>query len=76
MTENDFVMLAWNAVAGATGYVVSNKKGKVMDSPSTSSKVSNLKGGETYSFRVQANNDAGLGPESKVLTVTTLKFGN
>ena len=65
------VALTWGSSPTATSYVVL-RDGVVVGSPSTTSFTeTGLTSGQGYSYRVAAGNDAGQGPASDPVTVTT-----
>jgi uncharacterized protein (DUF1800 family)/fibronectin type 3 domain-containing protein len=75
---NARVVLAWTAVADATGYKIFRTTTDVWDTRPTSGtqattyRDSRLANGAAYSYRVAAYNMGGLGPFSTVVTATPL----
>ena len=65
------VTVKWKAAARATNYDVLFGN-KVYNVTTTSKKITGLKSGRTYSYRVRANNAGGSSEYSAVKTVTTL----
>ncbi|MYS94114.1 MULTISPECIES: chitinase [Streptomyces] len=72
-TTSSSVSLAWNAVAGATGYTVYRDGAKVTAVSGTSATVTGLAAATSYSFQVTATNAAGESPKSAAVTGTTNK---
>ena len=67
--DNSFT-LSWNAVSGATGYDVS-VDGSVSTVSGTSTTITGLTAGTTYTTKVRANCSSGSGAYSSDLNVTT-----
>lgn len=67
--DNSF-SLSWSAVSGAISYTV-NIDGNTSVVAGTSTSVSGLTGGTTYSVSVRANCASGSGPYSSAINVTT-----
>ncbi|KOV91636.1 chitinase [Streptomyces sp. NRRL B-1140] len=72
-TTSSSVSLAWNTVAGATGYTVYRDGTKVTAVSGTSATVTGLAASTSYSFQVTATNGAGESPKSAAVTGTTNK---
>ncbi|MEU0248899.1 glycoside hydrolase family 18 protein [Streptomyces sp. NPDC006235] len=72
-TTSSSVSLAWNAVAGATGYTVYRDGTKVTAVTGTSATVTGLAASTSYSFQVTATNAAGESAKSAAVTGTTNK---
>ncbi|MFJ4919725.1 chitinase [Streptomyces sp. NPDC088725] len=69
------VTLNWGAVSGATGYNLYRAGTKVQSASGTSSTVSGLAAGTSYSFQVSAANSAGESAKSTAVNVTTSSGG-
>ncbi|MFD0354209.1 chitinase [Streptomyces sp. NPDC127110] len=67
--------LSWNAVSGAGGYYVYQDGVRVQTVANTSTPVTGLAPGTSYSFQVSAYNAAGEGPRSAPVTGTTTGGG-
>ncbi|MFF5702269.1 chitinase [Streptomyces sp. NPDC012794] len=67
--------LSWNAVGGASGYHVYQDGARVQTVTGTSTAVTGLAAGTSYSFQVSAYNAAGEGPRSAPVTGTTTGGG-
>lgn len=71
---NGFVSLSWAAPkdggSAITGYVVKQDGIVVNGTTGTSIKIDGLKNGQTYSFSIHAQNQAGDGPESSAIPAT------
>ncbi|MFE1554735.1 chitinase [Streptomyces sp. NPDC058734] len=67
--------LSWNAVSGASGYYVYQDGVRVQTVANTSTPVTGLAPGTSYSFQVSAYNAAGEGPKSAPVTGTTTGGG-
>lgn len=67
--------LSWNAVSGAGGYHVYQDGVRVQTVANTSTPVTGLAPGTSYSFQVSAYNAAGEGPKSAPVTGTTTGGG-
>ncbi|WP_405978952.1 chitinase [Streptomyces sp. NBC_00158] len=67
--------LSWNAVSGAAGYHVYQDGVRVQTVANTSTPVTGLAPGTSYSFQVSAYNAAGEGPKSAPVTGTTTGGG-
>ncbi|EFL17271.1 glycoside hydrolase family 18 protein [Streptomyces sp. C] len=67
--------LSWNAVSGAGGYHVYQDGVRVQTVANTSTPVTGLAPGTSYSFQVSAYNAAGEGPRSAPVTGTTTGGG-
>ncbi|MEU9718482.1 glycoside hydrolase family 18 protein [Streptomyces sp. NPDC047976] len=67
--------LSWNAVSGAGGYYVYQDGVRVQTVANTSTPVTGLAPGTSYSFQVSAYNAAGEGPKSAPVTGTTTGGG-
>ncbi|MZF88738.1 glycoside hydrolase family 18 protein [Streptomyces sp. SID5643] len=70
-TTSSSVSLAWNTVAGATGYTVHRDGTKITAVSGTSATVTGLTASTSYSFQVTATNAAGESPKSAAVTGTT-----
>ncbi|MGW0757524.1 chitinase [Streptomyces sp. NPDC002814] len=70
-TTSSSVSLAWNTVAGATGYHVYRDGTKVTAVTGTSATVTGLAASTSYSFQVTATNSAGESVKSAAVTGRT-----
>ncbi|MEV6960134.1 glycoside hydrolase family 18 protein [Streptomyces sp. NPDC051207] len=70
-TTSSSVSLAWNTVAGATGYTVYRDGTKVTAVSGTSATVTGLAAATSYSFQVTASNAAGESAKSAAVTART-----
>ncbi|TLS45162.1 chitinase [Streptomyces montanus] len=70
-TTSSSVSLAWNAVAGATGYQIYRNGTKALAVTGTSATISGLAASTSYSFQVTATNAAGESAKSAAVTGTT-----
>ncbi|WP_328438798.1 glycoside hydrolase family 18 protein [Streptomyces sp. NBC_00444] len=70
-TTSSSVSLAWNTVAGATGYHVYRDGTKVAAVTGTSATVTGLAASTSYSFQVTATNSAGESVKSAAVTGRT-----
>ena len=68
---SDSATIYWNAVANATGYELYQGGVLVYDGPNTSTIISRLAPGTTYSFTVRAYNSFGTSPHGPIGAVTT-----
>ncbi|MEU0684824.1 glycosyl hydrolase family 18 protein, partial [Streptomyces albogriseolus] len=74
-TTASSVTLAWNAVAGATGYTVYRDGTRVTAVTGTSATVTGLAASTSYSFQVAAANAAGESAKSAAVSVRTRDNG-
>ncbi|MET9772971.1 glycosyl hydrolase family 18 protein [Streptomyces sp. NPDC006367] len=74
-TTASSVSLAWNAVAGATGYSIYRDGTKVTAVTGTSATVTGLAASTSYSFQVTATNAAGESARSAAVTARTTEGG-
>jgi chitinase len=70
-TTSSSVSLAWNTVAGATGYTVYRDGTRVTAVSGTSATVTGLAAATSYSFQVTASNAAGESAKSAAVTART-----
>jgi chitinase len=70
-TTSSSVSLAWNTVAGATGYTVYRDGTKVTAVSGASATVTGLAAATSYSFQVTASNAAGESAKSAAVTART-----
>jgi chitinase len=70
-TTSSSVSLAWNTVAGATGYTVYRDGTRVTAVSGTSASVTGLAAATSYSFQVTASNAAGESAKSAAVTART-----
>ncbi|MGW2082896.1 glycosyl hydrolase family 18 protein, partial [Streptomyces sp. NPDC001939] len=69
------VDLSWNAVSGATGYIVYRDGSKVASVGGASATVTGLAAATSYSFQVSATNSAGESAKSAAVTARTATSG-
>ncbi|MFJ8143958.1 chitinase [Streptomyces sp. NPDC096048] len=74
-TTSSSASLAWNAVAGATGYNVYRDGTKVTAVTGTSATVTGLAASTSYSIQVTATNAAGESAKSAAVTARTTEQG-
>ncbi|MFJ8188661.1 chitinase [Streptomyces sp. NPDC096094] len=74
-TTSSSASLAWNAVAGATGYHVYRDGTKVTAVTGTSATVTGLAASTSYSMQVTATNAAGESAKSAAVTARTTEQG-
>ncbi len=74
-TTTSSVSLTWNTSSGATGYNVYQGSTKVTSVSGTSTTVSGLASGTSYTFSVTATNSAGESAQSSSVSATTQTSG-